>query len=47
MDGRNAGHDRATATILFAPCAGARLIVEVEKHLGSDKRFAHHLQVAC
>jgi hypothetical protein len=32
-DGHLAGHGRATATILFPPCASARLIVEVEKQL--------------
>jgi hypothetical protein len=28
-----AGHARATATNLFVPCAGARVIVEAEKQL--------------
>jgi hypothetical protein len=32
-DGYLAGHGHATATILFPPCASARLIVEVEKQL--------------
>jgi len=32
-DGYLAGHGRVTATILFPPCASARLIVEVEKQL--------------